>query len=437
MTATDAPGPLAGVRVVEFAQALSTPSCGVLLSDMGADVIKVEPPRGDTYRLMNRTHVRHEGRDFAIANRGKRSICIDLAHARAREVVDPLVASADVVLVSMKAPDVPRYGLDHERLRTIRPDLVYLQNTPYGVDGPHADSGGYDVLAMGLAGLTAVTGTPDGDHPQFVRPAFADIVTGMMSAVGVVAALRHRDLTGEGQRVRTSLFHTALALIANFAHHFDDLDGDRFAAFGDELGRLRRAGADFADQQQAFSEHFDARPAGNVYFRHYRTSDGFVSVGCLSPRLNERFRTATGLVDPRRTGLYEPGSTEERDALDLFVAEAEALVGGRSNEQWLATFREHGVPCAPVNFPHEIYDDPQAVANGYVAALEHRDLGPYRTSTAPLQMEGSPIRTEGYSPRLGEHTVEILDEIGFGDADRASVVADGVAGPAPRQGATR
>ncbi|MEM9513860.1 MAG: CoA transferase [Actinomycetota bacterium] len=429
MSTTDQPGPLAGIRVVEFAQALATPSCGALLSDMGADVIKVEPPRGDSYRLLSRTHVSGEGRDFAIANRGKRSICIDLAHPDAAVVVDPLVADADVVLVSMKAPDAPRYGLDYERLRTVRSDLVYLQNTPYGVDGPYADDGGYDVVAMGLGGMTSVLAMQQGDHPQYVRPALADVVTGIVSTLGVVAALRHRDLTGDGQWVRTSLLHTTLALIAHYAFHYDDLDGDRFAAVADAIDEIRTDGGDFAAQQAAYGEHFDARPSGNVYFRHYRTADGFISVGCLSPRLNERFREATGLVDPRRTGMFERGSDAERAAVDLFVAEAEALLAEQTTEQWRTTFSAHGVPSARVNFPHEIYDDPQALANSYVAELDHRDLGRYRTPTAPLQMGRTPVRTAGHSPRRGEHTAEILAELGLDSDQRADLIERGIAGP--------
>ena len=425
-------GPLAGITVVEFAQALSTPSAGVLLRDLGAEVIKVEPPRGDTYRLINRADVPHEGRDFAIANRGKRSICLDLASPDATVVIDRLVASADVVLVSMKAPDVPRYGLDYERLVTVRPDLVYLQNTPYGVEGPYADDGGYDVVAMGLAGLTAVTATPTGDHPQFVQPAFADVVTGIMSALGVVTALRHRDLTGEGQRVRTSLFHTALSMISNYAYRYDDLDARQFDEFEQALEAARAAGGDFAAQQQLYGEHFKGRPPGNVYFRHYRTSDGFLSVGCLSPKLNERFRNATDIVDPRRTGEYERGSAEERAALDRFVADTEAKIAARTTDEWLDTFREHGVPSAPVNFPHEVFDEPQALANGYVGSGTHRDHGRYRFATAPVQMERTPVRSDGHSPHLGEHTDEILAEIGF-DADaRVDLIERGVAGPRSR-----
>jgi formyl-CoA transferase len=429
MTGEHAAGPLTGVTVVEFAQALSTPSCGTLLYDLGAEVIKVEPPRGDTYRLQNRTHVKHEGRDFAIANRGKRSICLDLGHDDAMAVIDRLVADADVALVSMKAPDIPRYGLDYHRLSGVNSALVYLQNTPYGPAGPYGDQGGYDVVAMGLSGLTTVVANAAGDQPRFIRPAFADVVTGMLGALGVTAALRHRDDTGEGQMVETSLLHTSLGVISNFAYRYDELDGDKFAEFADNLATMQDDGADFLSQQRAYEDHFGGRPAGNIYFRHYRTADGFVSVGCLSPRLNERFRESTGLFDPRRTGDLERGSDEERRALDLLVTEAEALLASRTTADWVTNFHDHGLPAAPVNFPHEIYDDPQAIANGYVTSFEHRDLGRISGVTAPLKLSASPLRADGVSPRIGEHTNAVLAEIGYDDAERDDLIARSVVGP--------
>lgn len=421
-SADDAPTPagaLHDLRVIEFAQALAIPYCGKMLADMGADVVKVEPPRGDTYRLQNRTHVKHEGRDFALCNRGKRSLCLDLTHAEARDVIDSLVASADVVLVSMKGSDVTRYGLDFERLSQVNPKLVYLQNSPYGSKGPLAMDGGYDVVAMGLSGMSAILASPDDDGgtPRFVRPALADIVTGMLSTLAVVTAIRHRDQTGEGQRVETSLFHTALGLISNMIFRYEDLDGAHMDAFAERLATLRAEGAGFHDQQRTFRDHFGGWPAGNIYFRHYRTADGFLSVGCLSPRLNERFREATGLLDPRGTPNFDPTSESGRAALGLLEREAEALFATRTSGDWLAQLREHSVPCAQMNFPHEIFDDPQAVANGYVEDLDHPALGPYRAVTTPVKMDATPLRAKGPSPTLGAHTDEALTESGQ-DAER-------------------
>ncbi|MEM9175431.1 MAG: CoA transferase [Myxococcota bacterium] len=423
-------GALSDLRVIEFAQALAIPYCGSVLADMGADVIKVEPPRGDTYRLQNRTHVKHEGRDFAMCNRGKRSLCLDLTHPQSREVIDRLVSDADVVLVSMKGSDLARYGIDYARLRARKPDLVYLQNSPYGTQGPLAMDGGYDVVAMGLSGMSAIlcSSDDDGGTPRFVRPALADIVTGMLSSLAVVTAVRHRDVTGEGQRVETSLFHTALGLISNMIFRYEEFDGAHMDAFAARLAKLRTGGAGFADQQDAFRDHFGGWPVGNVYFRHYRTRDGFLSVGCLSPRLNEKFRNATGLVDPRGLPGFDPEDEAGERAMALLKQEAEALFLTRDTDDWLVHLRDHGVPCAQMNFPHEIFDDAQAVANGYVETYEHHALGRYRATTTPVKMDGTPLGAELPSPPLGAHTDEALAETGLDAEAIARLRAQGVIG---------
>ncbi len=421
-------GALSDIEVVEFAQALAVPYCGTVLADMGADVVKVEPPRGDTYRLQTPTSVPGQGRDFAICNRGKRSICLDLTHPDATKIIDALVGNADVVLVSMKRSDVDRYGLAYERLRSVKSDLIYLQNTPYGPDGPMGQDGGYDNVAMGLSGLTALMANSDGNTPYWVRPALADVVTGMVSALAVVTAIRHRDQTGVGQQVRTSLFHTALGLISNMVYRFEELDGARMDAFTEVLAGVRESGGGFDDQQQAYIDHFGGRPPGNVYFRHYRTSDGFLSVGCLSPKLNQRFRDATGLIDPRKERLYERGSAAEREAQALLVSEAEDLFASRDTASWLEHLRQHGVPAGRVNFPHEIFDDPQAEANGFIATLDHSHHGSYRVATTPLQMDETPLVPGEGPPDIDEHTDEVLAELGMTPADLEQLRDSGVIG---------
>ena len=425
-----APGALSDIRVVEFAQALAVPYCGKILGDLGATVTKVEPPRGDTYRLQGRTHVKHEGREFPIANRGKRSLCLDFTKPDAQTVIEALVGDADVVLVSMKGSDLPRFGLDHDTIRSYNEQIVYLQNSPYGSEGPLAAEGGYDVVAMGLAGMSALLAAPDasGEAPLMVRPALADIVTGMLAALGVVTALRHRDRTGEGQRVETSLFHTALGLLSNMFFRFDDLDGDQMSTFAAHLGTLREQGAGFAEQQAAMKEEFAVDPPGNVYFRHYRTSDGFVSVGCLTPTLNQKLRDLLGLEDPRRVDGFDRHSPAGRAALDAFMAAAEAVFAERTTDEWLDTLRTAGIPAAWVNFPHEIFDDTQARANGYIEDLEHPALGTYSTVTTPFQLDRTPLRHHGPSPALGQHTDDVLAEIGLDAHTIAALRAADVVG---------
>jgi crotonobetainyl-CoA:carnitine CoA-transferase CaiB-like acyl-CoA transferase len=422
-----APGPLAGVRVVEFAQALAIPMCGMLLGDLGADVVKVEPPFGDQVRyLFSRKHT--DSPYFAAINRNKRSMCIDLGAAEARPVVDALVAWADVVLVSLKPTDVPRYGLDDERLRAVRPDLIYLANPPLGPRGPQGGEGGYDVLVQAVSGLSFVTARTENDVPINVRPAYSDVGTGMLAALGVVAALRHRDRTGEGQRVETSLLATALLFGQTVVGRFPDLTGDAVDRFHADLQALRAGGGTFEDERRLYRD----RIAGGegflrFYFRHYRTADGMVSVGCLSNALYDRFHRVTGLPDPRtdpRYRLRSPG-------FDDLVADAEALLRSTTTAEWLERFRAAGVPCARYNLPTEVLDDPQVVENEYAVTLDHPTLGRHEVPGPALRFERTPSTARTPAPTLDQHTDEVLAALGFGANAIAALREAGVAGRTP------
>ncbi|HEX9260725.1 MAG TPA: CoA transferase [Acidimicrobiales bacterium] len=421
---SDAPGPLAGVRVVEFAQALAVPMAGMLLGDLGAEVVKVEPPAGDQVRyLFGRRFT--DSPYFASINRNKRSICLDLGAEAARPVVDRLVSGADVVLVSLKPTDIPRYGLDEDRLRSLRPDLVYLVNPPLGPKGPQGHEGGYDVLVQGMSGLSFVTARSERDVPINVRPAYNDVGTGVLGALGVVAALRHRDLTGEGQRVEVSLLATALLFGQTIVGRFPSLTGDRDERFHEELAALRAAGGSFEDERRLYRD----RVAGGegflrFYFRHYRTADGMVSVGCLSNALYDRFHRVTGLPDPR----HEPDFRLGTPGFEDLVVQAEALFASRSTAEWLTAMRAEGVPCSRYNLPTEVLDDPQVVANEYAIELDHPTLGRHQVPGPPVRFDRTPTRARLQPPTLDQHTDEVLAELGFGEDEIASLREAGVAG---------
>jgi crotonobetainyl-CoA:carnitine CoA-transferase CaiB-like acyl-CoA transferase len=433
---SERPGPLSDVRVVEFAQVMAIPTCGLLLADLGADVVKVEPPLGDSFRRQQRAPGKSadEGRGYAIFNRGKRSLCLDLTHPQSASVVQRLVSTADVALVSFKPSDLPRYGLSYAQLRVHNPELIYLENTPYGPDGPLGEDGGYDVVVQGISGIGAITAAPAGDAPRFVRPAYADMGTGFLAALGVVTALRHRDRTGRGQRVQTSLLSTAITLGANVLHEFEEVDAELRVRFEAALSQLRETGEGFADQQALYFRMLHGAGHGNVYFRHYRTRDGFLSVGCLSPGLNARFLRATGLEDPRARDDFDPSSEKGWDELTGFVRESEDLFRTRSTEAWMVHLRAHGVPCGPFNFPTQIFDDEQIRANRYLVELEHHELGRYRTFAPPIRLEESPARVEGSAPPLGAHTDALLAELGFSAREIAALRDAGAVGRARRRG---
>lgn len=432
MTTPLAPGALEGVRIIEFAQAMAVPACGLLLADMGADVIKIEPPAGDAFRHTQEPVLPGESKGYTVLNRGKRTLCLDVTRPEARPIIESLVKGADVVLMSLKPADLPRYGLTYEAFSALKPDLVYLEHVPVGAKGPMGGDPGYDVVVQGMSGVAVITARSNGSAPMNIRPAFNDMGTGFLSALGVVAALRHRDLTGEGQRVETSLLSTALALGNQLISWFAVSDAAREEPWAADAAADAERGATFEEQRQTWEKHYMRGAYGNIYFRHYRTKDGFISIGCLSPALNARFRKVTGIHDPRREPGFDLGSPEAYDRITALIRESEDLLATRTTADWLADFRAGGVPCGPLNFPPQVFHDPQILANEYTVELDHEVLGPYKTFAPPIRMDRTPTRIQSPSPPLDRHTDEVLSELGFSAGELAALRESGVIGRSVR-----
>lgn len=430
MTDSPAPhrGPLAGVRVIEFAQALAIPAAGLLLADMGADVVKVEPPTGDAIRHTMEPILPGESKGHTLLNRGKRCLCLDVTDPRSRPVIERLVRSADIVLTSFKPADLPRYGLTYEDLRVMRPDIIYLEHQPLGSKGPLGGGPGYDVIVQGLSGVAVIAARTRDGVPVNIRPAFNDMGTGFLSALAVVAALRHRDLTGEGQRVETSLLGTATTLANQLVSWFAATDPPRDERFSAEIAEARARGAEYDEQRGIWEQNYLKGGFANIYFRHYRTADGFVSVGCLSPGLNARFRAAVGVRDPREEPGFDLSAEANRERLALLVRETEAIFASRTTAEWVTGLQAGGVPCGPFNFPPDVFHDPQLLENGYIIELEHPLFGAYKTFGPPIVMDKTPLAVQGPPPLLDQHTDEVLAELGFSPDERAALRASGVAG---------
>jgi crotonobetainyl-CoA:carnitine CoA-transferase CaiB-like acyl-CoA transferase len=428
------PGALEGVRVLEIAQALAVPFAGVLLADMGADVVKIEPPAGDGIRHTMEPILPGESKGFTLVNRGKRTVCLDITTVEARPVLERLFRWADVVMLSLKPADIPRYRLGYDDVAAINPRVIVLEHVPLGSAGPFGGDPGYDVIVQGMSGTAVLTARERDGVPINIRPAFNDTGTGAFSALAVVAALRHRDLTGEGQRVETSLLGTAMALGHQLLSWFGATDPPIDESFGAALAEARERGAEFAEQRSLWEKHYMRGGFANIYFRHYRTLDGFVSVGCLSPQLNARFRELTGLRDPRTEPGFDMGTAEGHDQLATLVRAAEDLFRTRRTDDWIARLRAGGVPCGPLNFPPEAMRHPQLTENGFVVELEHPLFGPYRTFGPALKMDATPTRIRSSAPLLDEHTDEVLTEVGCTPAEIDALRAAGVAGASPLNG---
>lgn len=400
------PGVLDGIKIVEFSQNAAIPHCGRLLAGLGADVVKVEPPHGDAMRFL--APIGGEGRAYLTTNPGKRAIALDLTSPEAPSVIDGLFAWADVALVAMKPTDLERYGLDWEHARTVNPQLIHLTHTALGPEGPAAHHGGYDVLVQGRSGIGwTMNRTIDGT-PQSTRPAVNDYGTGMVSAFAVLAGLRHRDQTGEGQRIDTSLLGTAMSLCTPTVAWFEH-DAEGYERLHEEINALRLGGLSFEEQREHWERRVEAAGgAFRLYFRHYKTADGLISVAGLSAALFARFHEATGIAAPRRMTVDEE-FVAVVDATEAFFAE-------RTSAELLELLEEHGYPCGPYNMPQEAAFDEQVRANDFVIELEHPTIGRYATSGMPLRMEKSRAEVRGPSPRLGEHTREVMAELGLDDA---------------------
>ncbi len=331
-------------------------------------------------------------------------------------MIDALFEWADIALVAFKGSDLERYNIHWDHARTVNPRLIHLTHTPFGPEGPAAEQGGYDVLVQGRSGIGFIMNRSEGGVPISTRPAVNDFGTGLASAFAVMAALRHRDMTGEGQRVDTSLLGTALSLGTPIIGKFPG-DEEPLAEFEADLAVARSAGVDFDGQREMYEDRLLAGAgAFKLYFRHYATADGLVSVAGLSPGLIRKFHEVTGLSDADR-------SDHTSDAFRAVVAEAEALFRTKTTAEWLDTLTEAGYPCSPYNHPFEAIEDEQVRANDFVVDLEHPAFGTYTASGMPVSFEKAPSGVPGPSPMFGADTLDVLAEAGMAP-DRVSELLD-------------
>ncbi len=421
------PPPLNGVTVLEFSEIIAGPYGGMLLADMGADVIKIEPPWGEPWRFQD-SFIPNESRVFIAVNRGKRSLPLDLNKPEAKRIVDRLIQDTDVVVINAR-PDVPyNLGIDWETLSAKNPRLIYCDNTAYGRKGPDSYRPGYDLIVQAMSGLMASEGKiVDGMPRQIVSTPVADFATGIAIAWGVCAALYHRERTGKGQKIETSLMATALNLQTSRFIQVAAVDDERRAEFADELARDRAAGTAYEQIYERYLERFSARRHGfYIYYRTYQAKDGTLAVGCLSDRLRKRVSDLVGLDDIRFEPGYDPHSEETAAFNEALVTKAEELFREKTVEEWLALFDEAGVPSGPVRFAEELTDDEQVVANGDVVELEHSLAGSLKMVGPLLKMTETPLEMRSASPFLGEHSAEILSRLGYSADDIQRLIDEGI-----------
>jgi crotonobetainyl-CoA:carnitine CoA-transferase CaiB-like acyl-CoA transferase len=407
-------GALAGVRVLEFSQIIAAPFCGMLLADMGAEVIKVEPPEGEPWRLFAQ-FIPLESKTFISLNRGKKSLPLDINTPEARAIIHKLVEDVDVVILNYR-PDVPaRAGIDYETLSAINPRLVYCENTAFGRQGPDSYRPGYDIIIQAMSGLMASENKVLNGVPQVVSStAVADFSTGIMMAYGITAALLAREKTGRGQKVEAALLGTALAVQTSAFTYIDAVDDAWLPQFLSDLEEARSRGATWEEMAAMRLGAMPTQAVGNIYYRTYKTKDSYLAVGCLSVSLRRKLAGVLGIADPR---LENPNIdlTDEsvRDTLLKLVEDVEAQFETRTTAEWLTILDGAGVPSGPVRFVQELFDDPQVLANDLVVDLEHPLAGHLKMVGPTLKMSDTPAQVKASSPPLGQDTDAILKSLGY------------------------
>ena len=406
------PGPLDGVKVVEFTEIIAGPFAGMLLSDMGAEVIKVEPPWGDPWRGTQPISPT-ESRVFIAYNRGKRSITLDLTTETAREVLARLIPQMDVAIVNYRPDVAAKLGVDYESLAALNRRLIYCENTAFGRQGPDSYRPGYDMILQAMTGIMAAESKVSNGAPGHVVSApFVDTSAGICLAWCVCAALYHRERTGQGQKVETTLLGLALAMLGMRFVEIESLDRENNAATLESLSALRKAGVPYPELLKIYEADHPVTP-GNIYYRSYQTTDGAISVGCLSDPLRHRLLEILGLTDIRFDPGYDPRSEEAAAFGEKLVRQAEGIFLQRTAVEWLVLLDERGIPAGPVRFIEEVFNDPQVQANDLVSELEHREVGKLRMVGPLASFSETPLEATG-PPALGQHTAEVLEELGFG-----------------------
>lgn len=396
----DATGPLAGLKVLDLSRVLAGPSATQLLGDLGADVIKVErPSEGDDTRKWGPPFLKDdtdsdttESAYYLSTNRNKRSVTIDFTKPEGSDLLVRLSRTADVLIENFKVGTLYKHGLAYETLSKANPRLIWCAITGFGQTGPYADRPGYDFLIQGMGGLMSLTGPADG-APQRTGVAIADIMAGMYATVAILAALRHRDITGQGQFIDLALLDTQVAWLSYSAQHY--------LISGEVPPRLGNAHPNI------------------VPYQAFATADGFVVLGIGNDRQFARFAACVDRPDWAADPRFAANQGRVRNRA-LLVPDIATIMAKRSSSDWISELEREGIPCSPINRVDQVFADPQVVARGMVTTLPHTQTSkPVPLISNPLRFSETPVSYRHAPPTLGQHTHEVLKS--WLDLDQAAL----------------
>jgi crotonobetainyl-CoA:carnitine CoA-transferase CaiB-like acyl-CoA transferase len=399
-------GALSGLRVLDLSRVLAGPWAGQLMADLGADVVKVERPgAGDDTRAwgppwLNDEDGKSTGESayYLSANRNKRSVTIDISQPEGRSLVQQLASRADILIENFKVDGLRQYGLDYASLKELNPRLIYCSITGFGQTGPYASRAGYDFLIQGMGGLMSLTGRPDGaqgEGPIKVGVALTDVMTGLYATVAVLAALAHRERTGQGQYIDLALLDVQIACLANQAANY--LVGGMVP---------RRMG--------------NAHP-NIVPYQEFPTADGYMIIAVGNDGQFANCCAALGRPEWARDERFavNPQRVKHRDEL---ISMIHSVTVTRTTSEWIAAMEAAGVPCGPINTLDKVFADPQVQSRGMRIEMEHPLAGTVPLVANPIRMSESPVQYRRSPPTLGEHTSDVLDSwLAMGDAEVAAL----------------
>ncbi len=403
-------GPLSHIRVLDLSRVLAGPWAGQNLADLGAEVIKVERPKsGDDSRAYGPPWVKdRDGNNtkdsayFTCANRGKKSITVNIASERGQALVRELAKKCDVLLENYKFGDLARYGLGYEDLKKLNPRLIYCSVTGFGQTGPQREHPGFDFMIQGMGGMMSVTGEPDnapGGGPQRAGVPVADIITGMYASIAICAALAHRAETGVGQHLDLALLDSQIALLS--------YQNTNFFATGVPPKRI-----------------------GNLHpnivpYQPFRTKDGDVIVACGNDNLYRKLCDAAGCPELVADARFATNGKRVENRVEL-TRLLQDIFSRRTTKEWVEVLEAAGVPNGPINNVAQVYEEPQVKARGIRVELDHPAAGKLPTVASPMRFSATPVEYKLAPPTLGQHTDEILRGVlGMGEAEIAALRADG------------
>jgi formyl-CoA transferase len=403
-------GPLSHIKVLDLSRVLAGPWTAQNLADLGAEVIKVERPgKGDDSRSYappflkdEQGHETKEGAYFCAANRGKKSITVNLSKPEGQQLVRELAKGVDVLVENYKVGDLARYGLGYEDLAKINPGLIYCSVTGFGQTGPYKDRPGYDFMAQGMGGLMSITGEADGvpgGGPQRVGIPIIDMTTGMYATIAICAALAHRAVTGKGQWIDVALLDSCVAFLANQAMNY--------FATGESPARIGNAHPNI------------------VPYQTFKTKDGAIILACGNDNLFNKFCESAGCAELPKDARFATNAERVKNRVEITRLLSEVFEK-RTTKEWVSLLDDAGVANGPINTIKEVFEEPQVIARGMKIELPHAAAGKVTLVASPMKFSGTPLQHDVPPPVVGQHTDEILRTVlGKTEAEIAGLKAAG------------